>query len=137
MGQLRPGDTVRFVPVREADAAALRERRAIPALPRAGGDGDDGILARRDAGPDTPAVVYRRDGDDNLIVEYGEQVLDLGLRMRVHALQSALEAEGLAGVIDLTPGIRSLQVHTGAGRLRASSLIPLLQRVEDELPAAR
>ena len=30
MGQLRPGDTVRFVPVREADAASLRDRRAAP-----------------------------------------------------------------------------------------------------------
>jgi urea carboxylase len=136
VGQLRPGDTVRFVPVREADAAALRDRRALPALVRTGGDGDDGILARREEREEAPSVVYRRDGDDNLIVEYGEQVLDLGLRMRVHALQSALEAEGLAGVVDLTPGIRSLQVHTAAGRLRASSLIPLLTRIEDELPPA-
>jgi urea carboxylase len=137
VGQLRPGDTVRFVPVREAGAAALRERRSVPAVPRGGGDGDDGILARREAGPDAPAVVYRRDGDDNVIVEYGEQALDLGLRMRVHALQTALEDEGLAGVVDLTPGIRSLQIHTDAGRLRAGSLIPLLQRVEGELPPAR
>ncbi len=44
---------------------------------------------------DAPAVVYRRDGDDNVIVEYGDPVLDLGLRMRVHALQEALAAEGL------------------------------------------
>jgi len=136
MGQIRPGDTVRFVPVREADAGALRDRRALPRLPRTGGDGDDGILARREADAGTPAVVYRRDGDDNVIVEYGEPVLDLGLRMRVHALQQALEAEGLDGVIDLTPGIRSLQVHTDARKLRARSLIPLLLRVEDELPPA-
>jgi urea carboxylase len=83
-------------------------------------------------------VVYRRDGDDNVIVEYGDPVLDLGLRMRVHALQEALEAEGLDGVVDLTPGIRSLQVHigagAGAGRRRARSLIPLLRRIEEELP---
>ncbi len=79
-------------------------------------------------------MVYRRDGDDNVIVEYGDPVLDLGLRMRVHALQEALAAEGLAGVIDLTPGIRSLQVHTDAARLPARSLLPLLQRVEDALP---
>ncbi|MCW2894982.1 MAG: Urea carboxylase, partial [Actinomycetia bacterium] len=98
MGQLRPGDTVRFVPVREADAASLRDRRATPVLARTGGDGDDGILARRDGGPGAPAVVYRRDGDDNVIVEYGDPVLDLGLRMRVHALQEALSAQGLAGV---------------------------------------
>ena len=136
-GQLRPGDTVRFVPVREADAASLRDRRATPALARTGGDGDDGILARRDGGPDGPAVVYRRDGDDNVIVEYGDPVLDLGLRMRVHALQESLAAQGLAGVIDLTPGIRSLQIHTEAARLPARSLLPLLQQVEDTLPPAR
>jgi urea carboxylase len=143
-GQLRPGDTVRFVPVREADAASLRGRRATPVLARGGGDGDDGVLARRDAsprdagraGPETPAVVYRRDGDDNVIVEYGDPVLDLSLRLRVHALQEALAAEGLAGVIDLTPGIRSLQVHTDAARLPARSLLPLLQRIEDTLPPA-
>ena len=133
-GQLRPGDTVRFVPVKEADAGALRGRRAVPTLLRTGGDGDDGVLARREAGAGVPAVVYRRDGDDNVIVEYGDPELDLGLRMRVHALQEALEAEGLDGVVDLTPGIRSLQVHTDAGKLRARSLLPLLRRVEDELP---
>ncbi len=136
MGQLRPGDTVRFVPVREADAASLRDRRATPVLARTGGDGDDGILARRDGGPGAPAVVYRRDGDDNVIVEYGDPVLDLGLRMRVHALQEALAAQGLTGVVDLTPGIRSLQIHTDAARLPARSLLPLLQQVEDALPPA-
>ena len=136
-GQLRPGDTVRFVPVREADAASLRDRRASPVLARTGGDGDDGILARRDGGAGAPAVVYRRDGDDNVIVEYGDPVLDLGLRMRVHALQEALAAQGLGGVIDLTPGIRSLQIHTDAARLPARSLVPLLQQVEDALPPVR
>ncbi|HEY0937924.1 MAG TPA: 5-oxoprolinase/urea amidolyase family protein, partial [Trebonia sp.] len=134
VGQLRAGDTLHFVPVREADAAALRDRRAVPRLTRTGGDGDDGILGRREGGVDVPAVVYRRDGDDNVIVEYGDPVLDLGLRMRVHALQEAMEAEGLGGVIDLTPGIRSLQVHTDARQLPARSLLPVLRRLEDELP---
>src|SRR5581483_2777181 len=80
LGQLRPGDTVRFVPVRERDAAALRSGRPATAV---GGDGDDGVLARDDG---SPAVTYRRAGDDNLLIEYGPMVLDLGLRMRVHAL---------------------------------------------------
>jgi urea carboxylase len=136
VGQLRPGDTVRFVPVKEAEAAALRDRRAVPTLLRTGGDGDNGVLARREAGADTPAVVYRRDGDDNVIVEYGDPVLDLGLRMRIHALQEALTAEGLPSIVDLTPGIRSLQIHTDPRKLSARSLLPLLARVEDELPPA-
>ena len=54
-------------------------------LPR--GDGDDGVILRVDG---TPAVTYRRSGDDNILVEYGEIVLDLGLRARVHALYLAL-----------------------------------------------
>ncbi|MCW2906668.1 MAG: Urea carboxylase [Actinomycetia bacterium] len=137
IGQLRPGDTIRFVPVREQDAAALRERRWSPALPRRGGDGDDGVLARREGGPDRPRVTYRRDGDDNLIVEYGDQVLDLGLRMRVHALQAALEQEDPGGVLDYTPGIRSLQIHTDPARRRASSLLGLLQQVEEQIPETR
>lgn len=134
IGQLRPGDTLRFVPVREDEAAALRQKCASVSVPRTGGDTDDGILAHRDGGDGSPGVVYRRDGDGNVLVEYGQPVLDLGLRMRVHALQSALEAEGVAGVLDYTPGIRSLQVHTDAAKLRASSLVPLLERIEDELP---
>jgi urea carboxylase len=38
-------------------------------------------------------------------------VLDLNLRFRVHALMQWLESQQIKGIIDLTPGIRSLQVH--------------------------
>ncbi|WP_163019914.1 hypothetical protein, partial [Pseudomonas viridiflava] len=56
LGQLRPGDTVRFVPVREADAAALDAHRASRTVPRTGGDGDDGVIARLDATDVRPSV---------------------------------------------------------------------------------
>ncbi|MEU6067675.1 urea carboxylase [Streptomyces sp. NPDC047082] len=134
LGQLRPGDTVRFVPVKEAEAAALDTRRASPALISAGGDGDDGILGRLEATDARPGVTYRRDGDDNVLVEYGPMVLDLGLRMRVHALQETLAVHAPDGIIDVTPGIRSLQVHTDARRLKARDLTALLRELEDEVP---
>ena len=52
LGQLRPGDTVRFVPVDEAEADALRTRpqRAPQATRNAHDDG--GILARKDSDTD-------------------------------------------------------------------------------------
>ncbi|ROQ40789.1 urea carboxylase [Frondihabitans sp. PhB188] len=134
VGQLRPGDTVRFVPVREGDAAALVDHRASLTLLTSGGDGDDGVLARRDASADAPSVTYRRDGDDNVLVEYGDMTLDIGLRMRVHALQERLAEAGVAGVVDVTPGIRSLQVHTDARTLRASDMARILQELETEIP---
>lgn len=134
LGQLRPGDTVRFVPVREADAAALDGERASVTVRRTGGDGDDGVLARLEATDARPSVAYRRDGDDNVLVEYGDMTLDIALRMRVHALMTKLQEEAPAGVIDVTPGIRSLQVHTDTRVLKATAMADLLRELESDIP---
>ncbi|WP_414437192.1 urea carboxylase [Curtobacterium flaccumfaciens] len=134
LGQLRPGDTVRFVPVREADAAALDAHRASRTVPRTGGDGDDGVIARLDATDVRPSVAYRRDGDDNVLVEYGDMTLDIALRMRVHALMTKLQEHTPKGILDITPGIRSLQVHTDASVLKARDVAGLLRELEDEIP---
>jgi urea carboxylase len=138
LGQLRPGDTVRFQPVTEAEAAGLRAaperglpRRLAVALE------DQGVLGRREDTGASPAVTYRRSGDDNLLVEYGPMTLDLGLRMRVHALAERIAAEGLDGVVDLTPGIRSLQVKVDPDVLPVRHVLELAREVEDDLPATR
>ena len=130
LGQLRPGDTVAFRPVA---TEGIPSRRAV-ALPsyRSASYADGGILARRDG---EPAVTYRRGGEDNILVEYGELELDLALRARVHALHTAIEERGLTGVIDLTPGIRSLQVHVDPDALSSASLLGVLQEIEETLPA--
>jgi urea carboxylase len=142
LGQLRPGDTVRFVPIRTADAPSRSElgvarRASSPGVPRGTRDGDDGVLARRD-GDRAPAVTYRRSGDDNVLVEYGDMVLDLALRARVHALHerlAALRVSAVSGILDLTPGIRSLQVHVDPDTLSVDRLLGLLSELEDDLPA--
>jgi urea carboxylase len=142
LGQLRPGDTVRFVPIRAVDAASRSELGAArgaasPVVPRSARDGDDGVLARR-PGDGAPAVTYRRSGDDNVLVEYGDMVLDLALRARVHALHerlAALRGGAVSGIIDLTPGIRSLQVHVDPDVLSIDRLLGLLSELEDDLPA--
>ncbi|MFC7109042.1 carboxyltransferase domain-containing protein [Nonomuraea rubra] len=98
-----------------------------------GGDLDDGVLRRLD-GNDGPAVTYRRQGDDSVLVEYGDLVLDLALRARVHALHTALAELAPAGVLDLTPGIRSLQVHVDPQVLPVRRLLGLLVELEATLP---
>ncbi|TFV51726.1 urea carboxylase [Blastococcus sp. TF02A-35] len=144
LGQLRPGDTVRFVPVRVAEVASRADlsagrRAASPLVRTSGGDGDDGVLGRRPAVDGAPSVTYRRSGDDNVLVEYGEIVLDLALRARVHALHTRLarlqDAGEVRGILDLTPGIRSLQVHVDPDVLPVARLLGLLAEVERELPA--
>ena len=83
IGQLKAGDIVRFERVNES-----------PAVLQARGD-----------------RVARASGDRYLLIEYGAPVLDLNLRFRVHALMEQIEASRPEGVVDLTPGIRSLQIH--------------------------
>ncbi|MFI5552922.1 5-oxoprolinase/urea amidolyase family protein [Streptomyces sp. NPDC051738] len=115
LGQLRPGDTVRFVPV---DVTG-RERPAIV---------DGGVLAR------DGDVTYRRSGDDNLLVEFGPMQLDLALRMRVHALMEAVTATDRDGITDLTPGIRSLQIQTDPSRLPQHELLADIRELAASLP---
>ncbi|MGY4315953.1 urea carboxylase [Bradyrhizobium sp. JR3.5] len=125
VGQLRPGDTVRFVPVKRDDPVAGPTVLRAPELGAA-------IVGRHDDGP--IPVVYRRAGDDNLLVEYGPMELDIALRLRVHVLAQALEEAKLGGLIDLTPGIRSLQIHYNGTTLSRTRLLDLLRKIERELP---
>ncbi|MGW5919660.1 5-oxoprolinase/urea amidolyase family protein [Nocardia fluminea] len=138
LGQLTPGDKVRFVPIRSEHAAPARElgacrRAAFGTVLSAGRDGDDGILRRTEVDDET-GVTYRRQGDDGLLVEYGTLTLDLGLRARVHALHQHLIAIGLRGVIELTPGIRSLQIRVDPAVLPIPRLLDLLAEAEAQLP---
>jgi urea carboxylase len=114
VGQLRPGDTIRFEQV---------ARNASP------------ILYQAQAAEDRVAVCYRHSGEDYLLVEYGPPVLDIELRFRVQALMDSLVSRQEPGIIDLTPGIRSLQVHYDSRALPQARLQRLLLEAEERLPA--
>jgi urea carboxylase len=79
-------------------------------------------------------MVFRADGDKYLLVEYGELELDLYLRFRVHVLEQKLRAQQLAGVIDITPGIRSLHIHYDSRVLDRAKLIELLDEIDRTMP---
>lgn len=135
MGQLRPGDTVRFQRLTEDEAERLslaweeiiRARNgAIPALPL-GGIGEPAVIHRQGD------RVCRADGDRALLIEFGDNVLDVNLRFRVHALTEWMRANRLPGMIDLTPGIRSLQIHYDPRRLNRAHLLDALDAAEASL----
>ncbi|GGT02076.1 5-oxoprolinase/urea amidolyase family protein [Streptomyces chromofuscus] len=115
LGQLRPGDTVRFTPV------------AVDGSPRPE-ILDGGVLAR------DGDMTYRRSGDDNLLVEFGPMHLDLAQRMRVHALMEAVAEADPGGVTDLTPGIRSLQLQFDPLRLAQHELLAVVRDLAATLP---
>ncbi|WP_440063697.1 5-oxoprolinase/urea amidolyase family protein [Pseudomonas syringae] len=90
-----------------------------------------------DIGQDDKRLVARLSGDTHLLLEIGAPELDLVLRLRGHALMIALEAKALAGVIDLTPGIRSLQVHYRPEQLPLWQLLDIVAGEWDAVCAAK
>lgn len=149
LGQLRPGDRIRFV-LWSAEEAVSRSvqlqswlaepwaadfpvkpegRRYDPVL-------HSPVLVSVPERNGLPAVSYRQSGDAYMLVEFGDMVLDLALRMRVQVLLEKLRKLDLAGLQELTPGIRSLQVHYDPRVLSQADLLTTLRGVEEEIPDA-
>jgi urea carboxylase len=129
MGQFKPGDKIRFHVVKRPEDPVT-----APAVHTSRPDIGSPILASYNQGP--VPVVYRRQGDDNLLVEYGAMVLDIALRLRVHLLMQAVLLARVPGIIDITPGIRSLQIHYDGTTLTRKRLLGLLMEIEKSLGAA-
>ena len=136
LGQLRAGDTVRFRSLTPPRAVAPGGRHATAAAGPGVGTRSGAVLHGRPADGVRPAVTYRRSGDRYLLVEYGEPVLDIELRVRVHLLMERLLAAEIPGAVDVTPGIRSLQVHVDGERLTVEGALAVVREIDDGLPAA-
>jgi urea carboxylase len=135
MGQVRAGDTVRFRLITNAQATRM-ERDLDAAVATLSGTLPRPVEETRD-----PAVlrtsgttVYRAAGDRYLLVETGPNELDLDLRVRIHALEQLLRAQRLKGIVDVTPGIRSLQIHYDSRVLPREELMAALEDCERALP---
>lgn len=149
VGQLRPGDTVRFkqVTLEQAEILTQIQEQYITSLCHPG-------QASLTAPEPTPAshppilktlqkkendleIVFRIAGDTSLLIEYGELKLDLSLRFRVHATMLKLEEFDIPGIIDVTPGIRSLQVHFDNRIISVEGLIRHVERAEEAVAGAQ
>ena len=143
IGQLAAGDRVRFEVIDQAAAAAawttqtawfsgLAPKAQVTVVPTVVTDLSP-ILADLPETAGRPRVVYRQQGDRNILVEYGPIVLDLELRIRVHALMTEMERMTLPGMIDIVPGIRSLQVHFDGVALDQQTALAALISAEERL----
>jgi urea carboxylase len=140
LGQLKAGDLVQFrrIPLAAAQAMELQQDRflagftgALPTLPESPAFEPAILKSITDR---DPAMVFRADGDKYLLVEYGPLQLDLRLRFRVHILEEKLAQAALPGVIDITPGVRSLHIHYDSRLLARDALIDILSEIDRTMP---
>lgn len=152
LGQLRPGDVVKFRRVSLKDAKRLEEHNAAYIRSIAdfvSGSSSDSELEKTkvlnvdlfipaheseipvspimavipfDPKTSRPKVVYRQAGDRFMLIEYGEDEVDLEVRARIHLFEREVErrkanGEGeegrrLSGVVSLAPCVRSTMVSS-------------------------
>jgi urea carboxylase len=161
LGQLKAGDTLRFVALTHEQAQALQRDQDV-LVASAGSEGSNltasatlragvpapevtttlsPILDQRPADDTThrPARCIRQAGDRYLLIEFGPLVLDLALRFHVHALMTALDEQRrqgeLRGIVDMTPGIRSLQLHFEPATLPRARLLQAIDQAEAAMPS--
>jgi len=152
LGQLRAGDKVHFVAVSLDQAVALEKQQLdslasfhhrqsfkapsfnpSPSEQIPSSQLGSPIAARLSAADYGEDIAYRLAGDHFLLVEYGAQELNIRLRFRVHALMQWLQTNSLPGIQELTPGIRSLQVHYDSQQISLKDLLTHLQAGENIL----
>jgi urea carboxylase len=141
LGQLAPGDKVRFAPVSEKQALAFRKKqderiKGNPPEEEPAGfqmELQEPVLWTRPESATAVKMVVRRSGDGALLVEFGPNVLDLNLRFIAHAFMVEIEKRSISGVIECTPGIRSLQVQFDATKVDSEALLKTLQQIEEGL----
>lgn len=140
IGQLRPGDKVSFqlLTLEQAETLYAEQQQFIETLQGAVTlpasqpiSAEEAILAK--IADEQFPVTVRAAGDAYVLIEFGEMELDLLLRFKVHALMTALEQEDLP-IIELTPGIRSLQIHFNVQQLTTTQLVSKVLDVYNQLP---
>ncbi len=154
IGQVKPGDKIRFHRMAFDDALKMEKARdtAIATLEPPDGDirpvveaperadtpaalGAGCVLASMPEIGERPEVVYRQAGDNYILIEYGPMVLDLRFRLRVYQLMQALRENPLAGVLELSPGVRSLQIRYDSRVITQKTLLAKLLTLEGRLPS--
>lgn len=144
VGQVKPGDTIRFrlLDFDTANRMELDMDRSIEnlsgSLPVIAASGNsttaEPVLASLPQTESRPEVKYRQAGDHYILIEYGPNILDLRFRLRVHGLMQELEQNPVDGICELSPGVRSLQVRYDGRIIHQHDLLGALQAAEQRIP---
>jgi len=150
VGQVKPGDKIRFKHLsfdaalalelaadKAIETLSLQPKVTLAPVVKPVDTISECIVAALPAQGSRPLVSYRQAGDKYILLEYGDNILELSLRLRVHALMEALKAAPIDGVIELSPGVRSLQINYDSRIIHQHALITQLLVLEETLGDAR
>lgn len=146
VGQVKPGDSVKFVPLTYESARKLKEShdavfedldpKALVTLSK------DIILDKPQdpvlkviPGKDQykPKVTFRQSGDRYILVEYGELEMNLNSSYRINRLIAKVEEEKTVGIVEMSQGVRSVLIEFDGYKISQSELLKVLTKYESEI----
>jgi urea carboxylase/allophanate hydrolase len=139
IGQAKPGDVIRFVPIsvekaiglkRTLDARVDAKDEIVNGFPAS--EVDDPILYHKEKEGRSPRVVYRQAGDRYILVEYGDNVVDLNLSYRVYKLTQLVMGK-VEGVLEMSPGVRSVLIQFDGLKISQKDLVERLISIEESI----
>ena len=147
VGQVKPGDYIQFVPISFESARELMKSQdvAINTLePKSLKTLDDIITLPTPEDPVlrllperpgiSPRITYRQAGDRYILVEYGENIMDLNICYRIHSLIGLVDDYNTAGIVEMSQGVRSVLIEFDPYVISQTQLLTLLLAYEEELP---
>ncbi|MDR2192804.1 MAG: urea carboxylase [Endomicrobium sp.] len=146
LGQLKPNDKVMFKLLTLEEARYLKDRQELflSDIEKHNVNNviNSAIHTPHSILPQNYPVLFRENGarlftvrcagDRYLLIEYGEMVLDISLRFKVHSLMSVLSSSGLP-IIEMTPGVRSLQIHFDINKISLKDALKKVIELENYL----
>jgi urea carboxylase/allophanate hydrolase len=120
IGQVKPGDQIQFVPLSWKKAKSLKLQQdqiiedlhgPLPEFEDSSIKPESPVLREFRISSNAPKVVYRQAGDRYVLVEYGENVLDLNLSYRIHKLIEMVNYHKTRGVVEMSRGVRSVLIE--------------------------
>lgn len=135
IGQAKPGDRIKFVPVSFDSARELKDKQSL-AIDRLDGSLPD-VLQYMDeykspvlykSDDENNKVNYRQAGDRYILVEFGNNIMDLNVSYKVHKFKEAV-SKLIPAVIEMSPGVRSLLIEYNTTLTSQNKLVEELKSV--------
>lgn len=142
IGQVKPGDLIRFVPLSYDTAKTMKKiqddvvETLLGCIPSFAGkqlsSPENPILASIPATNSCPKIVYRQAGDRYILVEYGENNMDFNLSYRIHKLIEMVGELDVRGVVEMSRGVRSVLIEYNE-KISQNDLVRTLLAIEKEI----
>jgi urea carboxylase len=93
------------------------------------------LYEQRAATDGKPSVTYRLAGDSYLLVEFGDMEFDLNLNFFVHNINSELDQSRPPGLVETSPGFRSILLSYDPAETNVANLVLALDDTYDHAAA--